>query len=157
MKTFGDQLTEYLSWPAQDLPGANRANNTTPYVVGPVQANLFRRFIAKMVVSGITGLANATLTIQACNTSNGSFVNVTTTGTPPVINTGNAATPVAATAEIRVDQLPAGTQYVQAAVLVQANSAVVGAELICADANYDPAKQYNAITTFLPVANQFVY
>lgn len=157
MKTYGDQLTEYLSWAAQDLPGANRANNTTAYVVGPVLVNQFRRFIAKMVVSGITGTANASLYLQACNTSNGTFTNISATNQAVLINTGNAATPVAGTVECRADQLPAGSQYIQAAVLVQANSAVVGAELICADANYDPAKQYNAITTFLPVANQIVY
>lgn len=150
---YCEQATEFCAITAADLPPANRASNGTAYVVGPIVASKFLRFWAKVSVGVLTGSANVAAYLQACNTSNGSFVNIASNNAQAFTNTANTKL----TVECRGDQLPSnGTSYVQLAVLVSANAAFTQAELEAFTAHYKPASQYN-YTTNTSLLNQVVY
>ncbi len=152
ISSYTEQLTQGLAIPAADLPPANYANNTTAYTVGPVLANEFTRFLGKISVGVITGAANVSGYLQSCNTSNGTFANISTTNAVCFSSTSNTTM----TVECRADQLPSTqTTYVQLAVLVAANSAFTQAELFGAGSRYSPASQYTLNTTY--VKQQTVY
>lgn len=137
---YSQQMTQCLALPAADLFPANRANNATAYTVGPVQALQGIRFLGKVSVGVLTGAANVACYLQSCNTSNGSYVNISSTNVQAFTNTSNTMI----TVECRGDQLPStGTTYVQLAVLVSANSAFTQAELLMGSAHYEPASQFN--------------
>jgi hypothetical protein len=137
---YTQQLTQCLSIPAADLPPANRANNATAYVVGPITANRFMRFLGSVSVGVLTGAANVSAYLQSCNTSNGVYVNISSTNAVSFTNTANTVL----TVEARADQLPTtGTTYVQLAVLVAANSAFTQARVMGVAENYEPASQFN--------------
>lgn len=149
---YSQQMTQAIAIPVADLPPANRANNTTAYTVGPLTAYDFMRFFGEVSVGVLTGAANVTAYLQSCNTSNGTFVNISSTNATAFTNTANSKL----TVECRSDQLPStGTSFVQLAVLIQANSAFTQAELNCASAHYEPASQFNVSNTTL--LNQVVY
>lgn len=148
---YCEQVTQFESLPVADLPPANYANNATAKVIGPTNAANFLRFFAKASVGVLTGAANVSLYLQASNASNGTFTNVSATNAVAFSNASNTSI----TVECRADQLPAGDVWVQAALLIQANSAFVQAELQCFTAHYKPASQFNSNTTILP--QQIVY
>ncbi len=146
---YCERMSEFLSWPAPDLSPANKANNATAYTVGPISAAQFPaadfiRFLGRISVGVLTGAANVTAYLQASNTYNGTYANISSTNATQFINTSNTA----AWVECRADQLPASNAFVQMAILVQANSAFIQGELQCVTAHYKPASQFNANTTY---------
>ncbi len=149
---YTEQMTQAIAIPVADKPPANYANNTTAYTVGPVTAANFLRFLGEVSVGVITGAANVSAYLQSCNTSNGTFVNISSTNAVSFSNTSNSKL----TVECRSDQLPStGTSFVQLAILVAANSAFFQAELNCVTAHFKPASQYSLANTTLLV--QTVY
>lgn len=151
MHTFCETLTQALAIPAIALPPANRANNATVYTVGPVTAKQFRRFMGIVNVGVLTGASNVSAYLQGCNTSNGTYANISSSNAVAFSNTSNTVM----TVECRSDQLNAGNQFVQLAILVAANSAFVGGELLGADPAYSPANAYDLNSTY--VAARTVY
>ena len=132
----------------------NTASNATPVTTGAALANEFERFIGVVEVSTITGAGNVTAYLRASNFANmSSPVNISATNAVGFSNTANTLV----TVEARADQLPStGTSYIQLAIVVAGNSAIVGGQLIGAGARFGPGSQYNN-TTVLPTANQIVY
>lgn len=145
MANFTETLTQFLSMPAAALPPANYANNATAYTVGPVSAKYFRRFMGFVNVGVLTGSANVQIYLQGCNTSNGTFANVSNTNQAVLLDAANTC----ATVEVRSDQLNSGNKFIQLAVLVNANSAFCSAQLFCGDAHYSPASDYDANSTYI--------
>lgn len=138
---FTEQLTQALSIPATPLLPDNRANNATPYAVGPIDMSQFKRVMAIVNVGVLTGSATVTAYFQACTVSNGTFANITGANNLTVlVNTTE-------TLEMRADQLPAGNRYLQLAVLIAANSAFTAATVLGGEAPYKPADQYDVANT----------
>lgn len=155
MKGYGERATEFLSWPALDLSPANYVNNATPYTIGPITAQNFRRYIAKVKPGVLTGTAVVSLYWQGSNTSTGNYANLTSISVANAQVSANVSNNPAMTIEVRSDQLNAGNQYLQAVILVANNSAFLHGEVIALDTEYSPGSQFNNLTQ-LPVANQIV-
>jgi hypothetical protein len=151
MGPFTEQLTQGLTWPAQDLPPLNRALNTagniTGWIVGPVHMNTLKRAMGKLLCGAGTTNFNTGISFLAGNTSNSlqaatgaAWTWVTITSGPQINVVGPTAN--SATIEMRKDQMPAGTDWL--ALLVNNNCAsLFAAEMICSQADYHPASQYN--------------
>lgn len=150
--TFPEQLTQALTWPAQDLPALSRAANTaanmTGWIVAPIDMSRVYRALAKITVGSGTALCTTTGQFFAGNTTN-SLQTVTgaawtwaAVSGAATMNIANSATPTVCTAEIRADQLPANTRWL-ALVISNQCSTVFSAEVICAGGAYRPSSQYN--------------
>ncbi len=148
--TFPEQMTQFLSWPAPDLPPLNRAANVavnaTGWVIGPANMTLFHRAMGKLMCGAGTASSNSTVQFLAGNTTN-SLQSVTsaawtwaTITNGPSINIGSGSN--SATIEIRSDQMPAKTNYLLLLVNNQC-AQLFAAELICSGAAYSPASAYN--------------
>jgi hypothetical protein len=89
--------------------------------------------------------------LQGCNTSNGTFANITnSSGTNTTVTVSSANTDV--TLEVRGDQLPTNNQFVQLVVVVNTNACFVAGSIYGGEAAYKPASQFdfsNTNTTFL--------
>jgi len=145
-----EQMSQFLAWPAADLPPLNRAANTTAnatgWVVGPVNMSLFTRVLGKLMTGAGTSGSNTTVQFLCGNTTNslqavtGAAWTWTTVTNGPVINIGSTAN--SATIEMRADQMPTKTNYVLLLVNNQC-AQLFAAELIASGATYSPASQYN--------------
>lgn len=153
--TFPERLTEALAWPAADLPPLTRAANTTFNVpngwsMGPVDMSRVYRAMAKVAVGSGSSLSGCTIvgaffagnTTNTLQTYTGAAWTWTQVTSGATINIANSNTATICTAEIRADQLPAGTRYL-AFVINNQSSTVFGAEIICAGGAYRPTSQFN--------------
>lgn len=146
-------LTQQLGFNAADLPAlsraSNTANNSSGWIVGPVDMSLFKRVMGKASFSGTQGAGcTATISFLCANTSNtsccGSWLPVT--GGPSLSVTANTFPSLAI--EMRSEQMNAGTRYL--ALLVQNQCTVVfNAEVICDSGVQLPVSNNNVNTTFL--------
>lgn len=143
--SFTEEMSQAISVPAASLTPANRANNATAYVVGPVAAKNFRRFMAHVQIGVLTGAANVQAYFQACTASNGTFANVSSTNQTVLLDSSNTE----ATLEMRADQLADGDDWIQLAVLVSANAAFCSAALYGGESHYKPASQFDVAAATL--------
>jgi hypothetical protein len=114
----------------------------------------FQRIIGKILLGVGTpnnGTAKLTCWYTASATTNGTYA-AFATNTTVTLNTNNSE----ATLEVRADQLPSGTQFVQLNILVPVANAIIAAELWGSQSSYAPASQFN-FTTNTSLLNQVVY
>ncbi|MDE2102047.1 MAG: hypothetical protein KGL39_32675 [Patescibacteria group bacterium] len=152
--TQPEQMTQFLAWPAQDLPPLNRAANTaanqTGWAVGPVNMSLFYRAMGKLSCGAGTAGCTTNCQFFAGNTSNslqaitGAAWNWQAVPSGPIQTVTSTAGQV--TIEMRSDQMPKNTNYL---LMVVANQCaqLFDAQIICAGGAYRPSSQYNCTAT----------
>lgn len=138
MMNFTEQMVQFLAMPAAPLTPTNQASNATAYKVGPFTMAEARRVMGITNVGVITGAGVVTSVWQACSASGGTFTNVAS-GASAALNTSNTVSLI----EMRADQLPANTSWLQLAVFVSVNAAFFSAEVLMGDVAYSPANQYD--------------
>jgi hypothetical protein len=139
---FTETLTERLAVVGQ-IPPSNHAANTDTSVAG-IDMSVLRRLITILDMGvGFGANANAQLYYRASAQAN---MNVTTNvagAIPLTVNTNNRV----ATVEVRADQLPAGTRYVQPVLIINTAAANIGVICLGEDAGYKPGNQFTIVNT----------
>lgn len=108
-----------------------------------LRMDVLRRVRAYFQLGTLTGSASVNISLQASATSDGTFVNITTPTTDPVV-TAVVTDDSLNCLEIRADQLPAGMPWVRAYAIETATAnAVVGILLIGDESSYKPGNAYN--------------
>jgi hypothetical protein len=137
---FTEQLTQALS-PQATLPPANYAaatkNILTPAGNG-VDMSVFRRVITFFNV-GVVGGGNVQAYYQASAQANMNVVVNVATTIPLTFNTSNRLESL----EVRADQLPAGTRYVNPVAIINTGPCNLDCEVLGGESSYKPANQYN--------------
>jgi hypothetical protein len=144
LKVFTEQLSQALSWPAVPLIAANFASNvaqnSSGWIVGPINMALFRRALGIVNCGGVggavTGLNTYFIASNASNTS--CFGNWAAVSGGPTCT--NCAPNTSTWLEMRADQMPAGKQYL-CLLINNACLANFSAELFGGEAEYKPASQ----------------
>ncbi len=134
---FTEQLTESLAVVGQ-LPCSNHATNTGDNTIAGIDMSIFRRLITYLDVGVVNTGANIQLYYQASAKANmASPVNVAS-AIPLTANTSNRIESL----EVRADQLPAGTRYVQPILIVNTSQVNVGMLCLGGESAYKPASKY---------------
>ncbi len=139
---FTETLTERWAIVGQ-IPPSNHTANTDSSIAG-IDMSVLRRLITILDMGvGFGASANAQLFYRASAQAN---MNVTTNvaaSIPLTVNTNNRI----ATVEVRADQLPAGTRYVQPVLIINTAAANIGVIVIGDEAGYRPGSQYTTANT----------
>jgi hypothetical protein len=133
-----EQLTQGLAVMGQ-LPAANQANNATALnVCAGINMSCLVRLITYLDVGVQNTGANVQLYYRASATSNMASPTNVASAIPLTANTSNRVESL----EVRKDQLPAGTQWVQPLLLINGSSVNIGAIVLGGAADYSPANQF---------------
>lgn len=138
---FTEQLTEKLAVLGYIAP-SNHTNNTDTTVAG-IDMSTIRRLITYLQVGVLGSSANVQLYYQASANSN---MTGTTNVASAIPITGNTNGRIESL-EVRADQLPSGTRYVQPVLIVNTAASFVSMIVLGSDAEYSPANQYNIANT----------
>jgi len=120
------------------IPSSNHAANTDTSIAG-IDMSILRRLITYLDVGVVGASANIQLFYKA--SPNANMTGSTNLGTTTMLtcNTNNRVESL----EIRADQLPAGTRYVQPVMIVNTAATNVGLIVLGGESSYKPANQYN--------------
>ena len=137
---FTEQLTQSLAVLGQ-LPFSNHATNTGDNSIAGIDMSVIRRLITIADVGVCSATGNYQLYYAASANSNmAGPVNVAAS----VPLTGNTSNRVS-TLEVRADQLPAGTRYVQPVLIVNTATINIGLIVLGGESGYKPANQFNKV------------
>ena len=139
---FTEQMSQAISVPVLSFSPANTAsNNTTASTMGPITMSRYRRIMAHVVAGVLSANTNVQAYFQGCNTSNGTYANVSGGNTLTL-----SASNTEGTLEMRADQMPAGNQFLQLALLVSGGAntgAFLSAQVYGGASHYRPAAQFD--------------
>ncbi len=134
-----EQLTQQLAIPIS--PALSPVSSNTNTNIGPIDMLKFNRVMAHLMLGAVGAASNVQCFFQGCNTSNGSFANISGANTL-TLNTTNTE----GTIEMRGDQLAAatGNRFLQLNVTFNGtNASVVSAQIFAAQGPYKPCNQFD--------------
>jgi hypothetical protein len=138
---FTETLTQSLAVMGA-IPASNHAANTDTAIAG-IDMSIIRRLIAYLDVGVLGTNANVQLYFRASAQAN---MNTTTNVAPAIpvtVNTNNRISSL----EVRADQLPANTRYVQPVLIVNTAASFVGLLVLGGESSYKPANQFTLANT----------
>jgi hypothetical protein len=133
------------------IPSTNHATNTGDNSIAGINALNFKRILAILEygVSNNNASNNIQLYWRASATSNMASPTNVASAIPLTINTGNNAgnDNMVALAEVRADQLPANTQYVQPILIVNNAAVFCSLTVLGLLSSYGPTSQFDIVNT----------
>jgi hypothetical protein len=136
---FVEQITQMLALVGR-IPPTNHGTNTGDNSIAGIDMSVLSRLItiANVGILDTANAANIQLYYRASATSNMASPTNVASSIPITANTNNRIE----TLEVRADQLPSGTRYVQPVLIV--NGATANISIDCwATADYSPGNQFN--------------
>lgn len=138
---FTEQLSQGLAVMGY-IPPTNHASGADTSIAGIDMSNI-RRLLTIIDVGVLGTNANIQCYYNASAYSNMASPTNVASSIPLTTNTANRAN----TLEVRADQLPAGTRYVQPNILVNTAASFISAVCLGAAANYEPTNQFQVANT----------
>ncbi len=138
---FTEQLTQSLAIMGR-IPPTNHTTNTDTTVAG-IDMSVIRRLLTVVNIGVLGTNSNIQIYYQASATANMASPTNVASAIPITGSTANRIE----TLEVRADQLPANTRYVQPVIIVNANSSFLSVECFGGCSAYSPANQFNLANT----------
>jgi hypothetical protein len=124
------------------IPSSNHAANTDTSVAG-INMNVIRRLLTYLDVGALGVNSNIQMYYQASATANMASPSNVAASIPITAATANRVYLL----EVRADQLPAGTSYVQPVIVVNANASFCGVVVVGDECAYKPGSNLTIANT----------